>query len=59
MPGTRIGKGCIVQAHSYVQGDFPDFSIIGGSPAKVLGSLEQRDAATLKEYPLLHSTYMK
>jgi acetyltransferase-like isoleucine patch superfamily enzyme len=59
MPGTRIGKGCIVQAHSYVQGDFPDFSIIGGSPAKVLGSLELRDAKTLKDYPLLHSTYMK
>jgi acetyltransferase-like isoleucine patch superfamily enzyme len=59
MPGTRIGKGCIVQAHSYVQGDFPDFSIIGGSPARVVGDLKIRDQAVLDAHPELYSTYMK
>jgi acetyltransferase-like isoleucine patch superfamily enzyme len=59
MPNTRIGKGCIVQAHAYVQGDFPDFSIIGGSPAKVIGSVESRDTVFLEANPALNSTYMK
>jgi len=26
MPGTKIGKGSIISAFSYVQGEFPDFS---------------------------------
>ena len=59
MPGTRIGKGCIVQAHSYVRGTFADFSIIGGNPAKVLGSVQSRDERMLAEHPELSSTYMK
>lgn len=59
MPGTHIGKGCIVQAHSYVQGDFPDFSIIGGSPARVVGDVKNRDEAVLNAHPELRSTYMK
>jgi acetyltransferase-like isoleucine patch superfamily enzyme len=59
MPGTLIGKGCIVQAHSYVRGTFADFSIIGGNPAKVLGSVQSRDEKVLAEHPELSSTYMK
>lgn len=37
MPGTKIGKGCLVAAYSYVQGEFSDFSIISGNPAVVIG----------------------
>lgn len=59
MPGTRIGKGCIVQANAYVQGTFPDFSIIGGSPAKVVGSVQTRDEDVLKSHSNVQSTYMK
>jgi len=59
MPGTRIGKGCIVQAHSYVQGTFADFSIIGGNPAKVVGSVQSRDEKVLAEHTEISSTYMK
>lgn len=43
MPGTTIGKGSIVSAYSYVQGDFPDFSIIAGNPAKVVGDTRAMD----------------
>ena len=36
MPGSRIGKGCIIGAHSIVRGEIPDFSIAAGNPAKVI-----------------------
>ena len=43
MPGTKIGNGCLVAAYSYVQGEFPDFSIISGNPAVVIGDTRQKD----------------
>ena len=57
MPNTKIGKGCIVSAYSYVKGEFPDFSIIGGNPAKVIGDTRTLDASFLKENPSLKSNY--
>lgn len=34
--GTRLGKHCIVGANSVVRGEFPDYSVIVGSPAKIV-----------------------
>lgn len=34
--GTILGKQCIVGANSVVKGNFPDYSVIVGSPAKVI-----------------------
>ena len=34
--GTILGKQCIVGANSVVRGEFPDYSIIVGTPAKVV-----------------------
>ncbi|MGR5333194.1 acyltransferase [Photobacterium damselae] len=34
--GTRLGKHCVVGANSTVKGDFPDYSVIVGSPGKVV-----------------------
>lgn len=36
--GTTIGKNCIVGAFSYVDGNFPDNSIIRGVPARIIGN---------------------
>jgi lipopolysaccharide O-acetyltransferase len=36
MPGTTIGRGCIIGAHSIVRGSIPDYSIAVGNPAKVV-----------------------
>jgi acetyltransferase-like isoleucine patch superfamily enzyme len=58
MPSTKIGKGCVVAAHSYVKGDFPDYSLIAGNPAKVVGDVREKDNALLEEYPELKNTYM-
>jgi len=59
MPNTSIGMGSIVAAHSYVRGEFPDFAIIGGNPAKVVGDTRKTDAAFLKKYPELAPLYQQ
>jgi len=43
LPGTRIGKGAIIGAGSIVKGDFPDYSIIVGNPARVVGDSRKND----------------
>jgi acetyltransferase-like isoleucine patch superfamily enzyme len=39
MPNVSLGKFCIVAANSFVNASFPDYSIIGGSPAKRIRTL--------------------
>ena len=49
MPNVSIGKYCIVAANSFVNDSFPDYSIIGGVPAKLIRTL------TSEEIEKLHS----
>ena len=35
LPGTKIGKGAIIQAGAVVHGEIPSYAIAGGNPAKV------------------------
>jgi len=37
-PGVTIGKGCLIKAGSVVTKSIPDFSIVSGNPAVVIGS---------------------
>ena len=51
MPGVTIGEGAFVAAHSTVAKDVPPYTIVGGCPAKVLGSVKQwklKDETTSK-----------
>lgn len=57
MPNTSIGKGSIVAAYSYVQGEFPDFSIVAGNPAKVIGDTREKDQQLLENHPELKEYY--
>ena len=34
--GTVLGKQCIIGANSVVRGEFPDYCVIAGSPAKII-----------------------
>lgn len=56
-PGTTIGKGSIVAAYSHVKGDFPDYAILAGNPAKVIGNTKDKDNAFLEKYPELKDYY--
>ena len=38
MPGTRIGKGCVIGAGSVIKGEIPNFSIVTGNPGRIVGS---------------------
>lgn len=36
LPGVTIGKGCVIAAGAVVNKDIPDFSVVGGIPAKII-----------------------
>lgn len=36
MPGAHVGDGVIVAAGAVVTGRVPDYSLVGGVPAKVI-----------------------
>lgn len=45
LPGTRIGRDCIIGAGSVVRGSLEDGSIVLGNPAEVVGSVYDGIAA--------------
>jgi acetyltransferase-like isoleucine patch superfamily enzyme len=55
--GTRLGRGCIVCAGAQVRGDFVDFSIIEGAPARVIGDSRRADQPWLQQHPELLESY--
>jgi len=55
--GTKIGKGSLVTAYSFVKGSFPDFSILSGNPAIVTGSTKELDQRYLTDHPELKELY--
>lgn len=57
MPDTTIGKGSLIAAYSYVKGEFPEFSIIAGNPAKVVGDTREMDKKHLEKHPELQDLY--
>lgn len=57
MPNTTIGKGSIIAAYSYVKGEFPDFAIISGNPATVIGDTRIMDAKYLANNSEIQAYY--
>lgn len=43
MPGVELGQFCIVAANSFVKQSFPPYSIIGGTPAKLIRTLTKEE----------------
>ncbi len=45
LPGSRIGRQCVVAAGSVVRGEVPDHSVVAGVPAKVIRTLDDGSRA--------------
>ncbi|MFN7725458.1 MAG: acyltransferase [Rubrivivax sp.] len=56
-PGTRLGRGVLVKAYSYVSGEVPDFAIVAGQPAVVVGDTREADASFLADHPEWREAY--
>jgi acetyltransferase-like isoleucine patch superfamily enzyme len=42
--GTQIGDSCVIAAGSVVKGIIPSYSIVAGSPARIIGRVELKDS---------------
>jgi acetyltransferase-like isoleucine patch superfamily enzyme len=54
---TRLGRGTLVCAGSVVRGEFPDFAVLDGRPARVVGDTRHTDEALLARHPELRVHY--
>lgn len=43
MPGVNLGDFCIVAANTFVKKSFPAYSIIGGTPARLIRSMTKEE----------------
>ena len=48
LPDVTIGKGCIVAAGSVVSRSIPDYSIVSGNPAEIIGDTRTLDKKYFK-----------
>lgn len=54
---TRLGRGTIVCAGSIVRGEYPDFAVLEGRPAHVVGDARHADEQLLARHPELRAHY--
>jgi len=56
-PGSQLGRGVLVRAFSYVSGVVPDFAIVSGQPARVIGDTREADEVFLQLHPECRADY--
>jgi len=54
---TRLGRGTLVCAGSFVRGEYPDFAVLEGRPARVVGDTRRTDERLLRQHPELREFY--
>lgn len=54
---TRLGRGTIVCAGSFVRGEYPDFVVLEGRPARIVGDSRHADEKLLARQPGLRAHY--
>jgi acetyltransferase-like isoleucine patch superfamily enzyme len=56
-PGATLGRGVLVKAYSHVTGSVPDFAIVAGQPAVVIGDTRTVDRGLLERHPEAREHY--
>ena len=59
MPGVKIGKGCVVGVNSVVTKDVPDYAIVAGAPAIIIGNTIKTDSEYFDNPLVLKNYYDK
>ncbi len=49
LPNVQLGDFCIVAANSFVKTSFPSYSIIGGTPARLIRKMTQEEINILNQ----------
>jgi len=49
LPGSHIGKHCIIGANSVVSGKVPDYSVLAGIPGKIVKKYDQKLGKWIKK----------
>lgn len=57
LPGVALGIGCLVAAGSVVIHSAPDFSILMGNPARIVGDTRATDRKFIEQYPEISEHY--
>lgn len=57
LPGVTIGKGCVVGVNAVVTKDIPDYAIVAGVPAKIIGSTKDVDRPFMNNPEVKRSYY--
>jgi acetyltransferase-like isoleucine patch superfamily enzyme len=57
MPGVTVGKGCVIGVNSVVTHDVPDYSIVIGSPARIVGTTKYVDKKYLDDFSVKQTYY--
>jgi acetyltransferase-like isoleucine patch superfamily enzyme len=57
MPGVSLGKGCLVGAGSLVNMSAPDFSLLRGSPAQIVGDVRDLDKGFIDRDDITNSYF--
>lgn len=54
LPGVTLGRGCMVAAGSVVAASAPDFSILRGTPARIVGDTRDLDRPYFESLDIRH-----
>ena len=59
LPGVTVGKGCVIGVGAVVNKDVPDYKIVAGVPAKIIGDTRDTDKKFIDHKELSERYYDK
>jgi acetyltransferase-like isoleucine patch superfamily enzyme len=57
LPGTRLGRGCVIGCKTIISNDVPAYAVVAGSPARIIRYLQPDDTEEARQKAFLE--YLK